>query len=104
MTEILEAMHPAMGYRLMCSWELPEQYARVAQDHHSADLNEGDVLVVITRLLDIACQRLGIGQRGDPDIVLAATPEARALGLKDIALAELEIMPEDTLAAAETLR
>jgi HD-like signal output (HDOD) protein len=104
MREILEAMHPGMGYRLMQTWELPEQYALIAQNHHSRDLNEGDVLMVITQLLDIACQKLGIGQPANPDIVLAATMEARSLGLKDIALAELEIMLEDTLAAAEAMR
>jgi hypothetical protein len=60
--------------------------------------------MVITQLLDIACQKLGIGQPANPDIVLAATMEARSLGLKDIALAELEIMLEDTLAAAEAMR
>lgn len=104
MTEILEAMHADMGYRLMQHWELPEQYARVARDHHAPELNEGDVLLVITRLLDIACQKLGIGQTANPDIVLAATLEAQALGLKEIALAELEIMLEDATAAAATIR
>jgi HD-like signal output (HDOD) protein len=104
MKEILEAMHPGMGYRLMHHWELPEQYALIAQNHHRAELSEGDVLMVITRLLDVACQKLGIGQPAHPDIVLAATMEARSLGLKEIALAELEIMLEDTLGAAEAMR
>jgi hypothetical protein len=58
--EVLEAMHADIGYRLMQRWGNPEQYARVARDHHAVELNEGDVLLVITRLLDVACEKLGI--------------------------------------------
>jgi HD-like signal output (HDOD) protein len=101
--EILEGLHNEIGYRLMQHWGLPMQYARVARDHHNAELDEGDVLLLVARLLDIACQKLGVGQPANPDIVLAATVEAQTLGLKDIAVAELEIMLEDAMAAAETM-
>ena len=102
-SEILEAMHQEMGYRLMVKWELPESYARVARDHHAREFDENDSLLIITRLLDIVCHKLGIGQTADPDIVLAATPEAQALGLKEIKLAQLEILLEDAVAEAKGL-
>jgi HD-like signal output (HDOD) protein len=100
MQEVLETLHADMGYRLMLKWELPEQYARVARDHHETQFDEADLLLVIVRLLDIACKKLGIGQSADPDIVLAATEEAQVLGLKDIKLAELEVMLEDAVQQA----
>ncbi|AFL74680.1 HDOD domain-containing protein [Thiocystis violascens] len=101
--EILDAMHQEMGYRLMVKWELPGSYARIARDHHAREFDENDTLLVITRLLDIVCHKLGIGQTADPDIVLAATPEAQALGLKEIKLAQLEILLEDAVAEANEL-
>ncbi len=53
--------------------------------------------------MDITCKKLGIGQEADPDIALAATPEARTLGLKDIKLAQLEVMLEDAVSEAQKL-
>jgi HD-like signal output (HDOD) protein len=102
-SEILDAMHGPIGYRLMVKWELPALYARLARDHHEPEFDETDALLVITRLLDIACQKLGIGQTAEPDIVLAATREAQALGIKDITLAQLEVLLEDTVAEAQAL-
>ncbi len=102
-SEILEAMHTEIGYRLMVKWEVPEVYARLARDHHASQLDDNDVLLVITRLLDIVCQKLGIGQAPEPDIVLAATPEAHALGIKEIKLAQLEVLLEDAVVEAQEL-
>lgn len=101
--EILEAMHTDIGYRLMIKWDVPEVYARAARDHHGGELDENDALLVITRLLDIVCQKLGIGQTPEPGIVLAATPEAHALGIREIKLAQLEILIEDAVAEAQEL-
>ncbi len=101
--EVLEALHADMGARLMVKWELSELYMRVAEMHHMEDPDETDVLLVIVRLMDTTCKKLGIGQEGDPDIALAATPEARSLGLKDIKLAQLEVMLEDVVTEAKSL-
>lgn len=101
--EVMESLHASMGYQLMCAWQLPERYARVARDHHLDALDETDELLMVVRLLDISCQKLGIGQPADPDIVLAATPEAHALGLKEVTLAEFEIMLEDQVGEAGAL-
>ncbi|TCT22330.1 HDOD domain-containing protein [Thiobaca trueperi] len=101
--EILEAMHNDLGYRLMLTWELPEVYAGVARDHHAESCDEADVLLMITRLLDIVCHKLGIGQPADPEIELAATLEAQVLGVKEIRLAQLEVLLEDAMEEANAL-
>lgn len=93
--EILEAMHNDVGYRLMLKWELPKQYALLARDHHNPEFDETDQLMATTRLIDMLCRKLGIGQASDPEMVLAATDEAQVLGLKEIQLAQLEVMTED---------
>ncbi|WP_242445685.1 HDOD domain-containing protein [Chromatium okenii] len=101
--EVLEAMHNDIGSRLLAKWELPEVYSRVARDHHLDGFNETDVILVITRLSDIVCHKLGIGCEADFDIVLAATPEAQVLGLREIKLAQLEVLLEDVVAEANAL-
>lgn len=99
--EVIEALHEEQGGRLIEAWRLPESYAQVARAHHGADINSAGTLGVIVRLADRACDKLGFalaagGARGG--VVLSASPEAAALGLTEIALAELEIFLEDTIA------
>jgi HD-like signal output (HDOD) protein len=101
--EVLEAMHHDIGHRLLLKWELPEMYARVARDHHAAECNENDTILVITRLSDIICHKLGAGCEPDPEIVLAATTEAQALGLREVKLAQLEVLLEDVVAEANEM-
>ncbi|MCX8048304.1 MAG: HDOD domain-containing protein [Methylohalobius sp.] len=101
--EAVAALHSALGARLLLQWNLPEEYVRIARDHHQETLAEGDWLMACVRLMDLACSKLGIGQQPQPELTLAATPEAETLGLKAIALAELEVMLEDLAAEATSL-
>lgn len=102
--EILGSMHNEIGYRLMLKWELPKHYALIARDHHKDSFESTDNLLAMTRLLDLLCRKLGVGQPAEPDIVLAATEEAQILGLKEIRLAQLEVMIEDLVAQANAMR
>jgi HD-like signal output (HDOD) protein len=101
LNEVLDSnMHNAQGYVLMKRWNLPDEYCIVARDHHKEPYDNDNMLLVIVRLADQACEKLGIGLRSDPNIALAATPEAQTLGLGEIALAEVEILLEDNAAIA----
>jgi HD-like signal output (HDOD) protein len=102
--EILDSdLHTGQGYLLAKQWNLPDEYCVVARDHHREITDASDSLLLFVRLNDQACEKVGIGLRGDPTIALAATAEARALGLSEVALAELEIMLEDCVAIAGQL-
>lgn len=102
--EVMEAMHPAIGHRLLLRWNLPEAYAIVARDHHLPEFETSDWQLALIRLLDLACRKLGIGWPAEADLVLAAAPEAEALGLKEITIAQLEVHLEDVaVEAAEML-
>jgi HD-like signal output (HDOD) protein len=99
--EVLDSsMHNAQGYVLMKRWNLPDEYCIVARDHHREPYNSDNMLLVIIRLADQACQKLGIGLYSDPHIALAALPEAHTLGLEEIVLAEVEILLEDSVMMA----
>jgi HD-like signal output (HDOD) protein len=94
--EILEAMHEDVGYRLMKSWNFPEFYCDIAHNHHTEAFDHSNILLLSVRLSNLACKRLGRSLHpADPSIVIFSAPEAHFLGLKEIALAELEIIIED---------
>lgn len=94
--EALDTLHTQQGYALMQRWSMPEQYCRIARDHHAPDFDHKDQLLVMVRLADMMCHKLGIGLTKDPELNLATTIEASILELSEISLAELEVMLEDT--------
>jgi len=98
--EVIERLHTVHGPRVMELWNLPETYITVARDHNSSDWNDGNALLAIVRLVNLACKKLGVHSSPDPSLVLVATPEAQFLGLKEITLAELEIVIEDAASHA----
>lgn len=95
--EMIEALHCEFGYELMQRWNLPEVYSVIGRDHHLPECDTGNVLMVAVRLVDLVCRKMGIGCTAEPDLVPAASEEASALLLGDIALADLEVTLEDKL-------
>lgn len=94
--EIMGAIHEEVGYNLMKGWNFPDFYCDIANGHHKPDFDQSNILLVSVRLANLACSKLGRGVGpADPSISIFSTPEAQFLGLKEIALAELEIVIED---------
>jgi len=97
LAEIMQSFHTQHGYILLQNWNLPASYCNIARDHHQPEFDRNNYLLMIVRLVNLACHKLGIGLTEDPDIVLAATPEADQLGISEVSLAQLEIKLEDSL-------
>lgn len=95
--EIMTAMHSDSGYQLMQKWNLPELYCTIVRDHHEEQSDTNCVLLNLVRIVDNACRKLGLGCAPEPNLMLAATFEAQGMGIKEIMLAELEIMIEDAM-------
>ena len=66
------------------------------RDHHKEKFNQKDMLLILVRLANQTCLKLGIGMVEDPALVLAATSEAELLHISEVDLAQLEIMLEDS--------
>ena len=94
--EVIENFHSEHGHSLLKNWNLPESFCKIAREHHFEDVDPNDTLLIIVRLANKACNKLGIGLSKDPSIILAATPEASLLGLSEVFLAKMEITLEDT--------
>lgn len=95
MREVIESLHTEYGHRVMQAWELPNEYADVARDHHEEEEATSSLLLQIVKLVDGACRKVGIGLVHEPDLALEGLPETKLLGIKDVHLAELEIELED---------
>ncbi len=94
--EIIDAMHAEVGFKLMQTWNFPDFYCDIAKSHHSEQYDQSNMLLVAVRLSNLACRKLGRSlQPADPSLAIFSAPEAHILGLKEIALAELEIIIED---------
>ncbi|MCB2183261.1 MAG: HDOD domain-containing protein [Desulfobulbaceae bacterium] len=98
--ELLDSFHPLQGFKLLNQWNIPELYCQIARDHHNEEIDQNNIPLIMVRLTDQALIKLGIGIRHDPSIVLVSTAEAMILRVKEITLAELEVMLEDTLQIA----
>ncbi len=95
--EMMEGMHVKYGHKLLQIWNLPEIYAEIVLKHHDEECSDENIPLLLVRLGNLACNKMGIGLKADPNIMLAATFEAHSLGLSEVALAELEIKLEDSL-------
>ncbi|MCK9296013.1 MAG: HDOD domain-containing protein [Desulfobulbaceae bacterium] len=98
--ELINSFHAEQGYKLLSQWNLPQIYCEIARDHHRPEFDHENIPLLLVRLTNQACDKLGIGMKHDPSIVLFSTPEASALRLKELVLAELEVMLEDTMQIA----
>ena len=94
--EVLSTMHVEQGHQLMVQWHLPQIYADIVAGHQQERWDQGNVLLAMVRLSNLTCRKLGVGLNRDPSVLLFASAEAQILGLKETALAELEIIVEDT--------
>jgi putative nucleotidyltransferase with HDIG domain len=94
--EILERMHEEVGFRLLQSWNLPASYCSIANNHHCSNFDGNDILLILVRLSNMACKKVGKALVPDPDTTLFSSPEAHYLEAKEFTLAELEIIVEDS--------
>lgn len=95
--QLLDSLHAEYGEKLMRQWNIPDSYAEIARCHHDRDYDETNNLLALIRLIDIACNRLGIGIRGKVELNVAASSEAQRLRASEVVLAELEIRLEDAM-------
>ncbi len=98
MLEAMDSLHTSQGYKLLEHWNVPNQFSVIARDHHTQEVDSANGLMLLVRMADMVCSKLGISTRPPKDILLPATPEATLLNLSEVDIAELEIFLEDSRA------
>ena len=95
--EAVDTMHVEQGFALLSAWNVPEVYCNVVRDHHIEDFDPRDVKLLAVRTVNQVCRKAGLSAKPDPRLIPVTLPEAHALNIKEIVLAELEIILEDAL-------
>ena len=85
----MDRLHAEQGYALLQEIQVSEAVALAARDHHLPDCDPGASLLLLVRMANRICHRLGIGLRHDPSIDLLETEEALLLGLTQPELDEV---------------
>jgi HD-like signal output (HDOD) protein len=95
--EIIRTQHAEQGFRLLEKWNIPEKYCQVAKEHHDEKFDTGNVPLIVLRLVNKTCSKIGVSieKKFDPGNSILA--EANFFGFSDIKLAELELQIEDSL-------
>ena len=98
--EIFETMHVEQGHRLMQHWNFPKMYCEVTRDHHALEWDTVNKMLAIVRFANLACRRIGLGLKHEPDLVLLNTQEAEILDITDTQIIALEAMLEEARVSA----
>lgn len=94
--EAMDKLHAREGGKLLMQWNMPEHFCIIAREHHADEIDSKNVLLLVVRMANLVCHKLGIGLVHNDSLLLPATLEADLLNLNEIDLAELEIVLEDT--------
>ena len=94
--EIFEAMHVEQGFRLMQHWNFPDMYCDVIKNHHTEEWDTVNKMLAIVRFVNLACHRVGLGLKHEPDLFLLSTQEAAILDISEFQIAELLALLDET--------
>ena len=86
----MDRLHAEQGYLLLRRIQMPEGVAVIARDHHLASFDPDNYILILVRMANHICHRMGIGLKHDPDLDLLATPEAMHIRLSPPELDRVE--------------
>lgn len=93
--EVVNGLHCEQGDHLLEAWNIPEVYRDVSRRHHDEKVETDDGLLLLLRVVDRACYRLGVGLGTPDENEQRNESESLAIGATNVVLAELEIRLED---------
>lgn len=100
--EIIDSQHAIQGYNLLKKWNIPDRYCQVAKEHHDDTFDTANVPLIILRLVDKTCIKIGIGVEREDPLKHSIASEASFFGFSEIKLAQLELQIEDSLKRVST--
>ncbi|MCA1792716.1 MAG: HDOD domain-containing protein [Desulfobacteraceae bacterium] len=95
---IIDELHPSLGYHLLTRWGLPRQYRTIARDHHCKPFDMSDKLLVIVRLVNELCNSMEQNGTGSDYTFILEMSEARILKLSEPEIHELEMAVKTDMA------
>lgn len=95
--EIIDSQHTIQGHRLLKKWNIPDRYCQVVKEHHDPKFDSSNVPLVILRLVNKTCHKVGVSLEKKSDSEHSVTAEASFFGFSEIKLAQLELQIEDSV-------
>jgi len=95
--EIIRGQHAEQGYNLLKRWNVPDQYCQVAKEHPDKKFDPANISLVILRLVNKTCNKVGVSIEKTNETANSVAAEASFLGFSEIKLAQLVIQIEDSL-------
>lgn len=95
--DIVRSQHAEQGYRLLKRWNLPETYWSVVRDHHNNTFDTENVPLIILRLVNKVCCKVGVSLEKYNDAAMSISAESAFFGFSEIKIAELELQVEDAV-------
>ncbi len=93
-TALLQEWHCEQGDRLLQHWGIPATLCAIARRHHDLEVDPGDALLLLVRIVDRAWHRMTLpASETDAD---ASDPEAEMLGISPADLDELRHLLEES--------
>ena len=97
----MNLLHAEQGAKLMEQLGLPEAPCLIAREHHLSTLDRDNYLLVLVRMANLVCHKMGIGIKIEKDLDLLGTEEADVLNLTAEDIEELQLFLESTPSLAE---
>lgn len=88
--EVLSALHAKHGFMLMQRMKLPKIYPVIARDHHLKKFTPDNTLLIMVRLANHVCHKLGIGMVHDSSVDILETEEAQILQVSEELMARMQ--------------
>ncbi len=102
LVELMTQLHPSLGHRVLVEWNLSEELAVIARDHHEVD--EGaDTMMLCVQAANLITRKLGFHLEPDETIALVGHPVMDSLGMDDLTIATMMIDMEDHLAEMKAM-
>ena len=95
--EVLEAVHPELGFSVLTQWRLPDSICKAVLSHHDESPGIREGLVLRVQAADAISRKLGAHPRPAPDLVLEEVGAVERLDLTDLELATLLVDLEDEI-------
>jgi hypothetical protein len=71
-------------------------YCAVVENHHQEEWDTVNKMLAIVRFVNLACHRVGLGLKHEPDLALINTREAEILDIGELQIAELLDLLDET--------
>jgi HD-like signal output (HDOD) protein len=101
--ELMEALHPQLGFTVLENWKIPAPVCHVARHHHDPEPAAEDRLLLQVQAANAFAHKIAPRHDADRDVSLLTLPAVERANLSEFQVATMLVDLEDELAEARSL-